>query len=458
MPDILQSESTAARRRVYFTCVNNTDVTDYLQSSDMSTFTIKISKNGAASATPSGTTITQVDATNQKGLFYWEGASGDFDTLGRLVVTITNTAGSKVMRKRNILVTVKAQDTIFSTTTTADVTKWNGTAVATPNTAGVPRVDVKFMETDTLTSGALATTAVTEIVNAVGTDIQARTLDSNVLKWNGTNVAAPNTAGVPRVDVKFMEANTFTASALATDAVTEIVNAVETELSATHGAGAWVDGGSLTTSAIADAVWDEALSGHSTAGTAGKALQDVNITASTPAAIADAVWDELRASHTTAGSYGEGVNVLTLATNSVNAAALATDAVTEIQTGLATSSALSTAQTTLNTINTKIGTPASSVSADIAAINTKLGTPAGASVSADIAAIKTDTASTLTAATAIETTVLELETVALGRWKIVGSVLTLYQSDGTTPLIAFNLKDDTGAPSGTRIFERVPIP
>lgn len=44
---------------------------------------------------------------------------------------------------------------------------------------------------------------------------------------------------------------------------------------------------------------------------------------------------------------------------------------------------------------TRIGTPAVSVSADIASVNTKLGSPAGASVSADIASIKTDTGTTI---------------------------------------------------------------
>ena len=46
-------------------------------------------------------------------------------------------------------------------------------------------------------------------------------------------------------------------------------------------------------------------------------------------------------------------------------------------------------------ILTRLGTPAVSVSADIAAVNTKLGAPAGASVSADIASIKTDTGTTI---------------------------------------------------------------
>lgn len=63
-----------------------------------------------------------------------------------------------------------------------------------------------------------------------------------------------------------------------------------------------------TAAAIADAVWDEATSGHTTAGTTGKALTDLEAGgAATPAEIADAVWDETLAAHATAGSAGAGL-------------------------------------------------------------------------------------------------------------------------------------------------------
>lgn len=59
-------------------------------------------------------------------------------------------------------------------------------------------------------------------------------------------------------------------------------------------------------SAVADAVWDEGLSGHLSAGTTGKALSDTSLIAHpTPADIADAVWDEARSGHLGVGSFGE---------------------------------------------------------------------------------------------------------------------------------------------------------
>lgn len=58
---------------------------------------------------------------------------------------------------------------------------------------------------------------------------------------------------------------------------------------------------------ITDSVWDEALSGHVAAGSAGKALGDIdtNVTSLPSAADnADAVWDEPADSHLTAGTTG----------------------------------------------------------------------------------------------------------------------------------------------------------
>lgn len=64
-----------------------------------------------------------------------------------------------------------------------------------------------------------------------------------------------------------------------------------------------------TAAAIADAVWDEAQSGHTTSGTFGKYLDaQVSAVSSVSAAtIADAVWDEARSGHTTSGSFGEAL-------------------------------------------------------------------------------------------------------------------------------------------------------
>lgn len=64
---------------------------------------------------------------------------------------------------------------------------------------------------------------------------------------------------------------------------------------------------------VADAVWDEAQSGHTTAGTFGKYLDSEVSSAgggSSAADIADAVWDEIIADHAVAGSAGKKLDDL----------------------------------------------------------------------------------------------------------------------------------------------------
>lgn len=61
-----------------------------------------------------------------------------------------------------------------------------------------------------------------------------------------------------------------------------------------------------TAAAVADAVWDEAISGHAVSGSTGEAL--ANASAPTAAAVADAVWDEALSGHATSGSAGEAMS------------------------------------------------------------------------------------------------------------------------------------------------------
>lgn len=168
MQRIVQNESTDGRRRVYFTAVKVDDVTDNLVTAEIGTWVVKISKNGADAAAPSGTTVSEVDSTDFPGLWYWEGNAADFDTLGVLLVRISNTSGSKVMRERSVLVHVVAADSIY-VTPPVDVVKVGGTAIPTPTTAGVLRVDVKAMETGVLTNTAIASNAISSAKVADGT-------------------------------------------------------------------------------------------------------------------------------------------------------------------------------------------------------------------------------------------------------------------------------------------------
>ena len=90
-------------------------------------------------------------------------------------------------------------------------------------------------------------------------------------------------------------------------------------------------GSAPTVGEIADAVWDEATSGHTTSGTFGEqAKTDID------AILADTGTDGVIVASLAAGSITASV----IATGAVDADAVAADAVTEIQSGLATSAEL----------------------------------------------------------------------------------------------------------------------
>lgn len=102
MQRIKQSDPRATHRRVFFTCVDTTALQTRLQSSDMSTFTVRLTKNGGTANAAAAAAPTQVDATNAKGLFYVELALADLDTPGPSSLVITNAGGTKTMEKREI--------------------------------------------------------------------------------------------------------------------------------------------------------------------------------------------------------------------------------------------------------------------------------------------------------------------------------------------------------------------
>lgn len=80
---------------------------------------------------------------------------------------------------------------------------------------------------------------------------------------------------------------------------------------------------------------------------------------------------------------------------------------------------------------------------DISEIDDKLGTPAGASIAGDIATARAEA--------------LVAKKMVTNGWKVQGTQLIIYDDDGTTPYKVFDLKDDSGLPSSSRIFERRPV-
>lgn len=50
-----------------------------------------------------------------------------------------------------------------------------------------------------------------------------------------------------------------------------------------------------------------------------------------------------------------------------------------------------------------------------------------------------------------------LKQIATGRWRIYNDQLFLYDSDGETPIVTFNLYDSDGNPTSSDYFERRPL-
>lgn len=80
-----------------------------------------------------------------------------------------------------------------------------------------------------------------------------------------------------------------------------------------------------------------------------------------------------------------------------------------------------------------------------------------ATTTANIATMQTNVTSIVSASATLLQTTADLRTAAFGRWKVIGTQLLIYEDNGITVLETFNLKDDEGLPSSTRIFERVPV-
>jgi hypothetical protein len=102
---------------------------------------IQISKNGGAFAQTSASPTTTHDAD---GWYQCPLTSTDTNTLGPLTVQIVMAGAAPVWEHFMVLPAVVYDSLVAgSDTLTVDVTQWTGTNVATPDTAGYPKVTIK---------------------------------------------------------------------------------------------------------------------------------------------------------------------------------------------------------------------------------------------------------------------------------------------------------------------------
>ena len=246
MWQLTQSDATAARRRVPVYLLDDTDGKTPETGVSFSAGEIKISKNGAAEANHAGS-VTEIAG----GLYYYEFTSGEIDTEGFVTARFTKTGVRTFVASAQVRAA------------SAGAADWTSTEkeqirhrLGIDGTASAPGA-----------TPSLAASTQVDTVEAGIADIQSRLpaalvggrIDASVGAM-AANVVTAAAIATDAIDADAIAANAIDASALAADAVSEI----------------WAGSTAPNAATIADAVWDEAQSGHVTAGTFGKFL-DVEV-------------------------------------------------------------------------------------------------------------------------------------------------------------------------------------
>lgn len=249
---------------------------------------------------------------------------------------------------------------VQTTPPAVNVSRWNGTAVATPTVAGVPEVDVTHVAGSVVNAlvggrvdcsvGAMATSVITNAAiaaNAIGaselaTDAVAEIADAVWDEARAGHVAAGSFGeGVASVQGSVTGSVASVVGNVGGDVTGNIggslngnvVGNVQGSVNTVTGDVQGDVVGNLGGNIIGDLLGEVAAiaTGGITAGSiAADAIGSSELAASAVAEIADAVWDEAKAGHVTAGSFGEGVTVNALTTGVLSAAALAADAANKV--------------------------------------------------------------------------------------------------------------------------------
>lgn len=178
---IFLKQSTASQEVLLPRMVDSTDGNTQKTALTIANTDIKIWSNGGttqASKTSGGATHIS------NGDYYCVLDATDTATLGPLVITCHPT-GALYTRVECVVLSANVFDSLIGggDLLDASVVQWTGTNVATPDTAGYPKVTHK------------AGTGTGEL------NITSGVVDANATKWNGTAVSTPDTAGQPKVTV-----------------------------------------------------------------------------------------------------------------------------------------------------------------------------------------------------------------------------------------------------------------
>jgi hypothetical protein len=325
MFQIKLSEGTTARRRIPILLVDATD--GYTPETGITTPTIKVSKNGGTQAAGTGT-FTEIGT----GQYYYEFASGEIDTLGWVTFNLQK-AGC---RDYNAIVQIMAYDAMDAVrlgltalpnanAASAGGLLTSGTGSHQINTsAGVVDANAIQISGDATAADNLESAADGTGYNLGGGQIVAASVTGAVGSVTG-NVGGNVAGSVNSVTTGVsLATGAITSSAIATGAITSTAFASQAitgtaiqdgAISANKiGTGAITSGKFATGAITADAIAAGAISvseiadGAITATKFGAgAITSTVVDSTVNAAIADAVWDEAVSGHVTADTFGERV-------------------------------------------------------------------------------------------------------------------------------------------------------
>lgn len=325
------NEATAGAREVNLILVDDGDGKTPITSVTWAAGDVRIKKQGGAWANAAGSD----PAHTEDGVWTYTLTAGEVDTAGEVLVKAEKGSTFRMFTRTVEIVGYQPRDGVRLGLTAlpnaaaeaAGGLYTRGTGAGQINQPANGRVDTNTvaMAADVISGAALSTGAANEIqnglasstaINLLAADVAALQLDVDGLATAAalaavqadtdniqTRLPAALVSGRMDSSVGAAAANTITASALATDAVTEIQSGLSTaaalaavqsdvdamqadvDLLATASALASVASsisGLATSSevtaltadiaAVSDDVWDEALSGHLTAGSMGQAL------------------------------------------------------------------------------------------------------------------------------------------------------------------------------------------
>lgn len=307
-----------------------------------------------------------------------------------LDVTATGAAGIDWGNVENPTTTVNLSGTTVSTSqAVASVSGSVGSVTAA--------VTLPTMPTDWITAAGVKADAVTKIQAGLSTYAGGDTSGTTTLLSRLTSTRAGNLDNLDATVSSRLATSGYTAPPTAAQNATQVRTELATELgridvavsSRLATAGYTAPTTPPTVAAIADAVWDEAQSGHVAAGTFGAYLDasvsGVSTGGVSAADIADAVWDEALSGHATAGTAGAAMGGAATATALSSVASDVTDIGNAVDTEVA--AILSAVQPAA--IRTAIGLAAADLDTQLDAIKASAdaagsGTPAYTSTLATV--------------------------------------------------------------------------